>query len=61
MAVDAPRTHLFLNFSGIAAPSSRIAAFYIVVVCGQGSGYILVVAANIRTVGVVRGFSWAAF
>ncbi len=27
----------------------------------QGSGYILVVAANIRTVGVVRGFSFAAF
>ncbi|MGF1836836.1 hypothetical protein [Photobacterium sanguinicancri] len=27
----------------------------------QGSGYIFVVAANIRTVGVVRGFSSAAF
>ncbi|MDO6501232.1 hypothetical protein [Photobacterium sanguinicancri] len=27
MAVDTPRTHQFLNFSAIAAPSSRIAAF----------------------------------
>ncbi|MDO6501186.1 hypothetical protein [Photobacterium sanguinicancri] len=31
MAVDALRTHLFLNFSAIAAPLSRIAAFNIVV------------------------------
>ncbi|WP_162267784.1 hypothetical protein [Photobacterium sanguinicancri] len=31
MAVDAPRTHQFLNFSAIAAPSSRNAAFNIVV------------------------------
>ncbi|MGF1694014.1 hypothetical protein [Photobacterium kagoshimensis] len=27
MAVDTPRTHLFLNFSAIAAPLSRNAAF----------------------------------
>ncbi|MGF1689654.1 hypothetical protein [Photobacterium kagoshimensis] len=31
VAVDALRTHLFLNFSAIAAPLSRIAAFNIVV------------------------------
>ncbi|MGF1689625.1 hypothetical protein [Photobacterium kagoshimensis] len=31
VAVDTPRTHLFLNFSAIAAPSSRIAAFNILV------------------------------
>ncbi|KXI24612.1 hypothetical protein [Photobacterium sanguinicancri] len=31
VAVDALRTHWFLNFSAIAAPSSRIAAFNIVV------------------------------
>ncbi|MGF1693932.1 hypothetical protein [Photobacterium kagoshimensis] len=31
VAVDASRTHLFLNFSAIAAPSSRNAAFNIVV------------------------------
>ncbi|MGF1689643.1 hypothetical protein [Photobacterium kagoshimensis] len=31
MAVDAPRAHQFLNFSAIAASSSRIAAFNIVV------------------------------
>ena len=31
VAVDAPRAHQFLNFSAIAASSSRIAAFNIVV------------------------------
>ncbi|WP_160314747.1 hypothetical protein [Photobacterium swingsii] len=31
MAVDAPRTHQFLNFSAITAPSSRNTAFNIVV------------------------------
>ncbi|MGF1693938.1 hypothetical protein [Photobacterium kagoshimensis] len=31
VAVDAPRTHQFLNFSAIASPFSRIAAFNIVV------------------------------
>ncbi|EAS40751.1 hypothetical protein P3TCK_08693 [Photobacterium profundum 3TCK] len=31
VAVDAPRTHQFLNFLAIAAPSSRNAAFNIVV------------------------------
>ncbi|WP_261858192.1 hypothetical protein [Photobacterium sanguinicancri] len=31
VAVDAPRTYLFLNFSSIAAPFSRMAAFNIVV------------------------------
>ncbi|WP_141226298.1 hypothetical protein [Photobacterium sanguinicancri] len=31
VAVDAPRAHQFLNFSAIAAPFSRIAAFNIVV------------------------------
>ncbi|MGF1832151.1 hypothetical protein [Photobacterium sanguinicancri] len=31
VAVDALRTHLFLNFSAIASPLSRIAAFNIVV------------------------------
>ncbi|MGF1694026.1 hypothetical protein [Photobacterium kagoshimensis] len=31
VAVDTQRTHQFLNFSAIAAPSSRIAAFNIVV------------------------------
>jgi len=31
VAVGAPRSYQFLNFSAIAAPSSRIAAFNIVV------------------------------
>ncbi|MGF1693991.1 hypothetical protein [Photobacterium kagoshimensis] len=31
VAVDAPRTYSFLNFSAIASPFSRIAAFNIVV------------------------------
>ncbi|MDO6501226.1 hypothetical protein [Photobacterium sanguinicancri] len=31
MAVDTPCTHLFLNFSAIASPFSRIAGFNIVV------------------------------
>ncbi|MGF1693937.1 hypothetical protein [Photobacterium kagoshimensis] len=31
VAVDAPRAHQFLNFSAIAVPSSRNAAFNIVV------------------------------
>ena len=31
VAVDAPCTHMFLNFLAIAAPSARMAAFNIVV------------------------------
>ncbi|MDO6545580.1 hypothetical protein [Photobacterium sanguinicancri] len=46
VAVDAPRTYSFLNFSAIAAPFSRIAAFNIVVGSLAGKWYILVVAVN---------------
>ncbi|MDO6499296.1 hypothetical protein [Photobacterium sanguinicancri] len=57
MAVDTPCTYQFLNFLAIAAPSSRIAAFNIVVGALAGSGYTLVVAERNRITGDVRGFS----
>ncbi|KXI24633.1 hypothetical protein [Photobacterium sanguinicancri] len=57
MAVDAPRTYSFLNFSAIAAPLSRMPPSILWSVRWQGSGYILVVAVSSKIVGVVRGFS----
>ncbi|MGF1836897.1 hypothetical protein [Photobacterium sanguinicancri] len=61
MAVATPCTHQFLNFSAIAAPSSRNAAFNIVVGALVGSGYILVVVVAVKLWAMFAALVWAAF
>ncbi|MGF1689624.1 hypothetical protein [Photobacterium kagoshimensis] len=61
VAVIIPRTHWFLNFSAIAAPVLRIAAFNIVVGALVGKWLHFGGCRSNQIAGDVRGLNLAAF